>query len=429
MKRYGKRTSERRIDRRDCLRGLGVSLSLPVLESLMSPSARAEDAQQSGPKRLVCIGTYLGFHQADFFPKTVGREYESSPVLEPLKPFRSEMSIFSGLDHRGRNGHEGWKAWMSGSATGGVSMDSIVADHVGEQTRFASLQLTCGRPPAGARLSYTREGVALPMVGRPSVLYETLFRSETDKARVRYLLNTNASVLDGALEEVTSLQRNLTTTDKQKLDEYLVSVRDVEKKLQKQQAWLNKPAPRVDYTLPEFDPVAPDLSLECESMMYDLMALALATDSTRVMTFLIPGWSQVFTIDGQKLSAGYHGLSHHGNEPEKIAEYNLVGREHVKRFKTFLEKLRTSRDATDKPLLDTTAVIFGSGMGDSNTHDNSNLPTLLVGGGFRHGQHHAIDRKATELRLGDLYLTLLQSFGVELDQFAGANRNLNEYLL
>ena len=318
---------------------------------------------------------------------------------------------------------------MSGSATGAVSMDSIVADHVGEQTRFASLQLTCGRPPSGARLSYTREGVALPMIGRPSVLYGTLFRSDTDKARVRYLLNTNQSVLDGALSEVASLQRSLASQDKQKLDEYLASVRDVEKKLQKQQAWLNKPTPTVKYALPEFDPVAPDLSLECETIMYDLMALALTTDSTRVMTFLIPGWSQVFTIDGQKLSAGYHGLSHHGNEPDKIAEYNLVGREHVNRFKAFLDKLTATRDAHDKPLLDSTAIVFGSGMGDSNTHDNSNLPTLLVGGGFRHGQHHAIDRKAKDLRLGDLYLTLMQKFGVDVQEFAGAKRNLNEYLL
>ena len=164
--------------------------------------------------------------------------------------------------------------------------------------------------------------------------------------------------------------------------------------------------------------------------MYDLMALALTTDSTRVLTFLIPGWSQVFTINDRKLSAGYHGLSHHGNEEAKIADYNLVGMEHVKRLGGFLDKLKTHKDANDKPLLDTTTVLYGSGMGDSNTHDNTNLPTLLVGGELRHGQHHKIDRKAASPRLlGDLYLTLMQQFGVKSDQFANAKSNMNEYLL
>jgi hypothetical protein len=221
----------------------------------------------------------------------------------------------------------------------------------------------------------------------------------------------------------------VSASDKRKMDEYLASVRDVEKKLQKQRAWLNRPTPKVDYTLPEFDPVAPDLSLECESIMYDLMALALTTDSTRVLTFLVPGWSQVFDINGRKLSAGYHGLSHHGNDPDKVAEYNLVGKEHVKRLSRFLDHLKAHRDADGQPLLNSTSVLFGSGMGDSNTHDNSNLPTLLAGGGWRHGSHHQIDREAGTRLLGDLYLTLMQRMGVKVDSFAGAKHNLNEALL
>ncbi len=340
------------------------------------------------------------------------------------------MSIFSGLDHRGRNGHEGWRAWISGKATGSVSFDQLVADQLGDQTRYASLQLTCGSPPGDAKLSFTKEGVALPMIGRPSVFYKTLFRSGSDKDRISYLLKTNRSVLDGLIEEAKTLERSVTADDREKLNEYFSSVRDVEKKLQKQLLWVNKPTPRADYTLPEFDPVAPDVALECESIMYDLMALALKTDSTRVLTFLIPGWSQVFTIRDRRLSAGYHSLSHHGNEAAKIADYNLVGMEHVRRLGAFLDKLRTSRDADNNPLMDTTTVLYGSGMGDSNTHDNTNLPTLLLGGGLRHGQHHRIDKQApTPRRLGDLYLSLLQHFGVREDQFAGATSNMNEYLL
>ena len=268
------------------------------------------------------------------------------------------------------------------------------------------------------------------MIGRPSVLYGTLFRSDSDKARLKHLLDGNRSVLDDVLEEAKALQRQITPRDQEKLDEYLASVRDVEKKLQKQQLWIDRPVSKVDYALPEFDPVSPDLALECETIMYDLMGLALSIDATRVMTFLIPGWSQVFQIDGRTLSAGYHGLSHHGNDPAKIAEYNLVGHEHVKRFARFLEKLKSTRDAAGRPLIDTTAVLYGSGMGNANTHDNSNLPMLMVGGSFQHGQHHKISRRDSSPRLlGDLYLTVLQQFGIETDGFANARSNMNEYLL
>ena len=422
-----------RPDRRTFLKGATASLALPMLESLSAygaVNATGTTAAAIQPRRLVCVGVYLGFYQDDFFPAKTGRDYDTPPVLKPIEDFRDEMSIFSGLDHRGRNGHEGWRAWMSGRATGSVSMDQLVADAVGEQTRFASLQVTCGSPPGAAKLSFTKEGVPLPMIGRPSVLYRTLFRSSSDKARMEYLLKTNRSVLDGLVEETRSLERSVTPRDREKLGEYFASIRDVEKKLQKQQRWLDKPTPKVDYPLPEFDPVAPDVALECESIMYDLMTLALTTDSTRVLTFLIPGWSQVFTINDRKLSSGYHSLSHHGNDPRKIAEYNLVGMEHIKRLGGFLEKLKASKDRNDQPLLDSTTIVYGSGMGDANTHDNTNLPTLIVGGGYRHGQHHRIDRKATNARLlGDLYLTLMQQFGVQAEEFAGAKANMNEYLL
>ena len=417
-----------RMNRRRFLNGLGFSLALPMLESFKTPIALA--ASSSGQaKRMVCIGTYLGFHQADFFPKRPGKSYELPYVLEPLDPFRDQFSIFSGLDHRGRNGHEGWKAWMSGYASGSVSMDQLVAAHVGDRTRYASLQVTCGSPPDDARVSYTKEGLALPMVGRPSVLYQTLFRSDSDKSRIEYVLKGNASVLDGVLEEAKSIQRQVSKRDQRKVDEYLTSLREVEKRLQKQEAWLEIPYPKSDYELPPFDPISPEQALECETIMYDLMALALTTDSTRVLTFMVPGWSQVFEIDGKRLSTGYHGLSHHGNEAKKIAEYNLVGREHVKRFGRFLEKLTAHQDAHGQSLLDSTIIVYGSGMGDSNTHDNSNLPTLVAGGGLQHGHHWAHDRASANPRLlGDLYISLMQRLGLDIGRFAGATNNLNEWI-
>ena len=281
-------------------------------------------------------------------------------------------------------------------------------------------------------MSFTKQGVFLPSIGRPSVLYSKLFSSESDKARMGYLLDSGGSALDLVMDEAKSLQRRVTARDREKLGEYFSSIRDVEQQLQKQRQWLDKPSPKIDYPLPEFDPMAPDLSLECESIMYDLMTLALETDSTRVISFLVPGAGQVFSINGKLLSAGYHGLSHHGNDQDKIAEYNKVGTEHVRRFGKFLRQLSERRDPDGKPLLDTTAVLYGSGMGNANTHNNSRLPVLVAGGGFKHGSHHAIDRdnpSATTPLLGDLYISLMQSMGMETGQFAGVNRNMNDYLL
>lgn len=420
------------MDRRLFLRCSTMGLALPTLESLHAePAGSAQEENSPEVKRLVAIGSYLGFHAPSFSPSEAGRDYGMSPVLTPLENLRERMSVFSGLDHRAPNGHTNWRNYLTGKGTPGISLDQIVADAVGTQTRFESLQITCGFGNDGM-MSFTKEGIPLPAIGTPSVLYRHLFSSATDSARMDYLLRSGGSVLDLAMEEARSLQRRVNTRDAEKLNEYFSSVRDVERKLRKQREWLKVPVPQVDFELPEYDPIAPDLSLECESIMYDLMALALQTDSTRVISFLLPGQGQVFSIGGQKLSAGYHGLSHHGNDPTKIAEFNRVGIEHVTRFGNFVRKLGKKKDAQGRPLIDSTALLFGSGMGDANTHNNSRLPIVLAGGPFRHGAHHRIERdntgKDTHL-LGDLFLTLMQSMGVEEDRFVKAKRNMNEVLL
>lgn len=419
----------RPFNRRNFLQAGGATIALPMLESLTP--ARAAAPTDAPVKRLVCAGVYLGFHTPSWFPKETGANYRMTEVLSPLEEHRRELSLFSGLDHRAANGHSNWSNYLKGTGSATISMDQLVAQTLGDATRFASLQLTCGTASGNGHMSFTKEGIALPAIGRPSVLFGKLFSSAADKARMAYVLDSGHSVLDLALAEARDLGRRVSGRDRQKLDEYFTSVRDVEKKVQKQRAWLDKPSPTTDYRLPEFDPIAADLSLECETIMYDLMALALATDSTRVITFLAPGAGQVFTIDGEKLSAGYHGLSHHGNDPDKIADFNRIGREHVARFARFLDQLKTQTDAQGRPLLDTTAVLYGSGMGNANTHDNSNLPVLLAGGDFKHGRHHAIDRSkddsATPL-FGDLFITVMQRLGLSVDRFVKARRNLNERL-
>ncbi|MGY8643808.1 MAG: DUF1552 domain-containing protein [Verrucomicrobiales bacterium] len=417
--------------RRHFLRSSSLALSLPLLESFRPLQAAEGIAATASVKRLVTVGTYLGFHTPSWFPKASGRDYEMSQVLAPLEDLRDEFSIFSGLDHRAPNGHKNWSNFLTGKGTPGISFDQIVAKQIGDLSRFESLQVTCGSAGNG-QMSYTKEGIALPAIGRPSVLYGKLFSSDSDKARMDYILKSNGSALDLVLDEAKALKKTVSARDAEKLDEYFSSVRDVEKKVQKQRKWLEVPTAKVDFTLPDYDPVAPDLSLECEGIMYDLMALALDTDSTRVISMLVPGQGQVFTIDGEKLSAGYHGLSHHGNDKDKIAEFNQVGKEHVTRFGEFLRRLNEKKDAEGRAILDSTAVLYGSGMGNANTHDNSRLPILLAGGGFKHGVHHAIDRKketsATPL-LGDLYLSIMQSMGVEEERFVKATRNMNDFIL
>ena len=426
------------LNRRSFLRGAGAIIALPTLESFGSAGINSSKLgvgnstiSNAPVKRLVTIGTYLGFHTPSWFPKETGTGYKMSKVLEPLEDMRSQFSLFSGLDHRAPNGHRNWSNFLTGKGTPGISLDQIVAGKIGDQSRFASLQVSCGSGGEG-RMSFTKEGINLPSIGRPSVLFKKLFSSDSDKARMDYVLSTNRSVLDLVLGEARALKRQVSARDSEKLDEYFSSVRDVEKKVQKQRKWLEVPTPKVDFKQPEFDPVAPDLSLECEAIMYELIALALETDSTRVVSFLVPGQGQVFTIDGEKLSAGYHGLSHHGNNPDKIAEFNQVGKEHVTNFGQFLRRLSEKKDRQGRPLLDTTAVFYGSGMGDANTHNNSHLPVLLAGGGYQHGAHHAIDRdnetNATPL-LGDLFLTIMESMGVEQERFVKASRNMNDYLL
>lgn len=348
-----------------------------------------------------------------------------TPLLKPLERHREHFTIFSGLDHRAPNGHANWSNYLCGQQPGSYSLDQMVADRIGDQTRYPSLQLTAGK--ASRSMSYTRQGTALPMIQRPSVLYGKLFASEVDRGHTQYLLKSGRSALDLVLEEARRLQREVSTNDRAKLEEYFESVREVEKQMARSIQGLDDPVPETDYVLPGYDPIAPTLMLEAEKLMYDLMVLALETDSTRVLSLFLAGLGQVFTIDGITLQAGYHALSHHGNDPDKIRDLVKVETEHQKRFSAFLDQLRRRTDAEGRPLLESTIVLMGTGMGDASRHANSNLPTLVAGGGFQHGRHVAVTPEQSESPLlGDLYLTLLQRMGLEVDRFSNADSNMNQ---
>ena len=247
-------------DRRHFLKAAGATIALPMLESLPAAAASAAPQKGAGARRLVCIGAYLGLHQQSIYPKQAGRGYELSPLLEPLASHRDDLTVFSGLDHRAGNGHGNWSNYLCGKNPTDVSLDQIVAAEIGNESRYASVQLTAGK--ASRTMNYTREGVPLPMIQRPSVFYNKLFASPEDRAHTEYLLKSGRSALDTVVDEARRLQGTVSTQDREKLEEYFGSVREVEKRMARQLKGLDQPVPETNYQLPDYDPVAPTLMLE-----------------------------------------------------------------------------------------------------------------------------------------------------------------------
>lgn len=414
--------------RRRFLGHAGSLIALPFLESL----GRCAPVPPAGQARnLVCVGAYLGLHTPALYPKTTGADYELTPTLEPLKDLRADFTLFSGLDHRAGGGHGNWANFLCGKKIGDVSLDQRAAAHVGDTARFPSLVLSAGSSGVPS-MCFMKGNVALPAIDRPSVLYKKLFASESDRRRTEYLLKSGQSALDFVLEDAATLRNSLHHGDRLKLEEYFTSVREVEIRMGKQLKRMGDAAPQTNYKLPSTDPVAPNLMIECESIMFDLMALALQSDSARVMSLILPGGGQVFTLDGKMLKNGYHALSHHGNDPEKITELMRIDRENMKCLASFLEKLKALQDSQGRPLLDSTLVLFGTGMGDASRHSNDDLPAILAGGGFKHGRHVAFSRSSPEHEqrlLGDLFISMERRLGMESHAFSNATRGLDDILL
>lgn len=413
-------------DRRHFLKSAAAMIALPTLESF-----GAVEPVSSGPRNFVGIGCYLGWHQNAFFPKQTGKNYEIPTTLTPLADYKEDFTVFSGLDHRSTNGHDSWSNFLCGNSPKSYSADQMIADQIGQDTRFPSIQLTAGKGEgskgSNKAISFTQQGIPLPMIQRPSVLYKQLFITKADRARTEYLIQSGRSSLDNVVDDAKRLQKSLPAPDRNKLDEYFDSVRAVEKRMARQLIALNDPVPEPDYKLPAYDPVTPNLQMEAETIMYDLMTLAIETESTRVISFLLDGLGQVFSINGRPLGSGYHGLSHHGNDPAMIRDLVAIETAHMHCFSGFIKQLKEKKTATGKSLLEDTIVLLGTGMGDASRHSNRNLPTLVAGGGFTHQGHIAVDpTKSDAPLLGDLCITMMQKLGMEVDHFSNATRNLNQ---
>ena len=418
------------IGRRTFLRGVGgTSLALPYLDAMAVASTT-----NPAPMRMVCVGLNFGFVPQLFFPEETGRNYKLSPRLEPLANLREDFTVFSGLDHgtEAQGGHGGVHAYLSGILSrnskgmpeANISIDQKAAQHVGVQTRYPSMQIASGQDPNNM-ISWSASGVSIPPITSVATLFDLLFQKVDPSLRQSKQASyaTRTSILDLVKTDAEYLKRKVGSRDRQKLDRYFSSVREVEKRLLQASEWLDKPKPAVDFKLPA---AADDLEfVDRVPLYYDLMSLALQTDSTRVITLALADIGANY--GGFNISRGYHQLTHHGKVPEYITELSIIEQFHATHIARFLEKLKEVQEPNGKNLLDNTMVLFGSGMGNASSHSNKNLPLILAGGGFKHGEHKSYfkdEAKKNATLASHLFVSMLQRFGMETDRFGLATRPL-----
>lgn len=418
------------MSRRTMLRASGVALALPALDAMLPRHAWGDAPQAISPGRSVFICTSLGLHGPHLFPKENGRDYQLTPYLESLKDQRNDFTVFSGLSHpdqAGANGHSSEMTWLTavrnpglGGFRNGLSVDQLIAEKLGFETRYPSLVLsTAGQ---GSQ-SYTRSGVQIPADWQPSKIFAKLFLDGT-AGEISYQtqkLRQGRSILDTVAVEAERFERRVGAADRDKLDEYFTSVREMEQRLAKAEEWAKKPKPKVEAQQPDDISNAADLIGRMQLLM-DLIPLALQTDSTRSIAVLVQGRGDVIPIPG--VTMDHHNLSHHGQDPTKIEQLALIEKELFKSFGRLLGAMGAKREGNAR-LLDNTSTVFGSNLGNANSHDWHNLPVVLAGGGFKHGSHVAYDSKQNT-PFCNLFVTMLQRMGLEVDRFGTSTGTLSE---
>jgi hypothetical protein len=413
-----------RLSRRHFLRGAGASVSLPLLGAMIpTVGVRAGDAAKP-IRRTVAICGGLGFHAPFLFPDQPGRDYELTPYLSLVREHRRDMTVFSGLSHpeqNGNNGHASSLTWLTSAPRPGlagfkntISLDQLIAGHLGGVTRLPYLALSND----GTSLAWTANGINIPAERSPARLFQTLFIDGTEQeiaAQMREL-RRGRSILDTVLGDAQKLDRSLGEPDRQKLDEYFTAIRDLEQRIGQSEQWTLRSKPKVDYRPPKDVADKQDIVAR-QRLMYDMMTLALQTDSTRVITLSLGSMNAVpSNIPGVK--SDWHNLSHHGKDEDKIAELRLIEEAEFVEFNRFLSQLKAV-DENGRSLLDNTAALFGSNLGNASSHDWHNLPIILVGGDYKHGAYVAHDEK-NNTPLANLFVSLAQRMGIEIDRFGSS---------
>lgn len=418
-------STQRAITRRSFLRASGVALALPWLEAMRPAFSRAANAAPA-PRRMLGICNNLGLVPDKFFPTAAGRDYALSPYLQVLAEHRDDFTVFSGVSHPDVDGgHPADNCFLtaaphpgSGGFRNTISLDQFAAQQIGHLTRFPSLTLGVNVAQGSRSLSWTSGGVLIPCEDKASEVFKKLFLQGSPaqvQAQVRKL-ELGRSIMDAVADQTRSLQRDLGARDRERLDQYFTGVRDLEKRMDAAKEWEHKPKPVVKAEMPT-DPNDPREYMEKVQLMYEMARLAFETDSTRAVTLMLDSVnSPVLDIEGTHITDGYHSLSHHGKSEKKLAQLEAIDREHMKLLGQLFASLKSTKESGD-PLLDRTMILYGSNLGNANTHVTTNLPVLFAGGGFKHGQHLAFDTEKN-YPLPNLFVSMLQRMGIEVDKFA-----------
>lgn len=386
-------------------------MALPLLDAMRPAFAGNSQGDSPGsPRRMVCIETNMGILPQFFFPEKAGKGFAPSPYLARLAKFRDQLTVFSGTSHPGvTGGHAAEKCFLTGTPhpeRGGfrnwVSLDQFAAEQIGNRTRYPSLVLHVGNE--GQTLSYTRSGAPIPPERKARKLFEKLFvqGKPSEVAAAVEALRQGRSTLDFVGDQSKRLGGSLPPADRQRLDQYLTSVRELERRLHSAEEWEHKPKPKVTASPPTDIEDAKEFARQT-GVMLDVVRLALETDSSRLVSVFVD-------------TTVIHNITHHGNRPEVLAELRAKEEAQFNALAGFLQVLSGSKEGDDT-LLDRTMVLYGTCMGSANSHSNANLPVLLAGGGFKHGQHLAFDRE-NNYPLANLYVSMLQRLGIEAREFS-----------
>ncbi|QDT66572.1 DUF1552 domain-containing protein [Calycomorphotria hydatis] len=415
----------KQLHRRTVLRGAGISIALPWL-SAMQPTFAARTASEQ-PHRFVAMTLGLGLLPDNLNPEQTGKDYAPSRYLESLQDIRDRFTVISGSSHPGVTGGHRAEASIltanpagsSGRAKNTISIDQLIARERGHLTRFPSLVLSSN---GSSSPSYTEGGAMIPANSSPARLFTELFIEDSPAERERQTgrVQQGRSIMDLVQDDAKRLNRELGTGDRDRLDAYFTSIRDLEKRLALEESWSHKPKPKVDVPKP-VDIRNSANFIGQQRLMCDMIKLALKTDSSRIVSYHLGGTGGVVPLEG--VEEGYHGLSHHGKDEIKLDQLAIVETEIVRAWGDFLRDLASHEDEHGN-LLDQTSVLMTSNLGNSSNHDNRNMPVLFAGGQFKHAGHLAFDKRHN-YPLPNLYVSLLQSQGFEVDAFRTSTGTMN----
>jgi len=439
--------TKKSLSRRTVLRGFGAAVTLPLLDGMLPAFAGPLENSVKAVRRFGAVYVPMGVNMRQWTPAGEGT-LELQPIMEPLAAFKDRLLVVSGLDSREGDGTDSGPhprcqtSWLTGCRAkrtegadihAGVSMDQIVAKEFGKETQLGSLELgiesneLMGVCNIGYSCAYNNTcswrtpTTPLPMENNPRAVFERLFGSSdsTDSAARLADIKRNRSILDSVMERVSTFQRGLSSSDRSRVGEYLDSVRDIERRIQKAEQQVDQELPVVE------QPIGiPAVYSEHANLMFDLMAIAYQTDLTRVATFMLSREASVRSYPEIGVADSHHPISHHANDPEKLAKIAKINKFHMQLFASFLKKLESTPDG-DGTLLDHTLLLYGSGMSDSNIHYTRNVPTLVVGGGKTFNIAGGRHMQFSEKPLSNLQLTLIDKLGLPVEHFGDSTGELN----